>query len=364
MNKSISPEVMEVMNAISYLPSVSIIMPFEPKTNLKTELTHKLKIAGDKVEQQLFENYDHEKASVVINKLRNLLSILNYDTDKKSVVLYASSVFEKVFYLDIPVEEKIIIDESFEIRDLVYSKKNFYKYLVLILSAEWTKIFLVDAKQFTRVKTNAPDNVNTIWNDAPSKTANFTDPSYRKEVMLDKFLKYADEGLSEVLKTMSYPVFVMGADRTIGHFRKITGNAQHILDYVHGSYEESTEVAIRFALEPYIDAGRKEKQLAFIGQLNSAKNTGKLVTGVENIWSEACKKNCRLLVVEKNFTYAAQKISDEIIVPYSGIGKNGIFIKDAVDDIIEKVLLNGGDVEFVDEGIMGEYKKIALIQYY
>ncbi|RTL56285.1 MAG: hypothetical protein EKK37_17595 [Sphingobacteriales bacterium] len=364
MNKSISPEVMEVINAISYLPSVSVIMPFEPKTNLRTALTHKLKIAGDKVEQQLFENYDHEKASVVINKLRNLLRNLNYDTDKKSIALYVSPVFEKVFYLDIPAEEKIIIDESFEIRDLVYSKKDFYKYLVLVLSAAWTKIFLVDPKQFIRVKTEAPDNVNAVWNEVPSKIANFTDPSSRKEIMLDKFLKYADEGLGEVLKTMPFPVFVMGTERTIGHFGKITRNARHILDYVHGNYEEATEDEIRIALEPYINNRKRERQLAFIAQLDDAKNAGKLVTGVENIWGEACKKNCRLLVVEKNFTYAAQKISAEIIVPLSDIGKNGIYIKDVVDDIIEKVLNNGGDVAFVDEGTMGEYAKIALIQYY
>jgi hypothetical protein len=364
MNKSISPDVMEVMNAISYLPSVSLIMPFEPKTNLKTELTHKLKIAADQVEQQLFENYDHEKATVVINKLRNLLSSLNYDINKKSIAVYVSPVFEKVYYLDIPVHEKIIVDESFEIRDLVYSKKDVYNYFVLILSAECTKIFEYNSKEFKRIKTATPDNVNAIWNDVPSKTANFTDPSYRKEVMLDKFLMYADEGLSSALKTMPYPVFVMGTERTSGHFKKITENGQHIVGYVHGNYDAAAEDEMKNVLAPHIAELKKEKQLNFIRQLDSAKNAGKLVTGVENIWSEACKKNCRLLVVEKDFSYAAQKISDELIVPYSGIGRNGIFIKDAVDDLIEKVLMNGGEVEFVDEGLMGEYKKIALVQYY
>lgn len=127
---------------------------------------------------------------------------------------------------------------------------------------------------------------------------------------------------------------------------------------------EVMEDEIRIALEPYINNRKREQQLAFIAQLDDAKNAGKLVTGVENIWGEACKKNCRLLVVEKNFTYAAQKISAEIIVPLNDIGKNGIYIKDVVDDIIEKVLNNGGDVAFVDEGIMGGYEKIALIQYY
>ena len=40
------------------------------------------------------------------------------------------------------------------------------------------------------------------------------------------------------------------------------------------------------------------------------------------------------------------------------------YIKDAVDDIIEKVLASGGDVEFVDEGILKDYNKIALIEYF
>ena len=39
---------------------------------------------------------------------------------------------------------------------------------------------------------------------------------------------------------------------------------------------------------------------------------------------------------------------------------NKMVTKDAVDDIIEKVLENGGDVEFVED--LKEYNKIALIE--
>jgi hypothetical protein len=35
-----------------------------------------------------------------------------------------------------------------------------------------------------------------------------------------------------------------------------------------------------------------------------------------------------------------------------------------VDDVIEKVLENGGDVEFVDEGVLKDYHHIALILFY
>jgi hypothetical protein len=63
--------------------------------------------------------------------------------------------------------------------------------------------------------------------------------------------------------------------------------------------------------------------------------------------------------------YAAQHGSSEdkiyeTVEPYNRFS----YIKDAVDDVIEKVLENGGDVEFVDEGILKDYNHIALIQYY
>ena len=37
---------------------------------------------------------------------------------------------------------------------------------------------------------------------------------------------------------------------------------------------------------------------------------------------------------------------------------------EALDDIIEKVLSSGGDVEFVDEGILKDFEKIAMIEYF
>jgi hypothetical protein len=40
------------------------------------------------------------------------------------------------------------------------------------------------------------------------------------------------------------------------------------------------------------------------------------------------------------------------------------YIKDAVDDVIEKVLENGGDVEFTDKDVLKDYQRIALVQYY
>src|SRR6185312_1036626 len=81
-------------------PSVSIFLPFNPKMDSKRDITKKLQIAVDKVEQQLFDNFSFEMAMLVMHKLKAILQNLNYSSHKKSLAIFVSPVFEKVFYLN------------------------------------------------------------------------------------------------------------------------------------------------------------------------------------------------------------------------------------------------------------------------
>ena len=47
MNTVITSEIREVLEAVHYRPAVSIIIPFEPKMSLTTELTYFLKTVAD-----------------------------------------------------------------------------------------------------------------------------------------------------------------------------------------------------------------------------------------------------------------------------------------------------------------------------
>ena len=61
---------------------------------------------------------------------------------------------------------------------------------------------------------------------------------------------------------------------------------------------------------------------------------------------------------------ARQGNGPDDLIDVSDIAVGGLFIKDAVDDVIEKVIAGGGDVEFVDEGMLREWNRIVLIGYY
>lgn len=365
MNPVITPEIKEVIDAVHYLPSVSLIMPFEPKISLKTELMYSLKAASAKVERILMDNYSGELAVKVINSLNTVISNLNFDTHKKGIAIFVSPVFTKVLYLEIPVEEKIIVDESFEIRDLVYCKKQAHKYLVLLLSNRESRILMGNNGSFVRLASTSAETVVAYENDSPERVSNFSDPKYRKEVHMEKFLHHIDQSLDLILNAYRLPVFVMGTERTIGHFKQLTKHAGAVVHYVPGNYEESTPAELKKVLEPYVADWKKVLQADILNKLEEASGMKKLASGIEDVWKEAFHLRGKLLIVEKNFMFPAQRTSAESIEAQNDqVSPHSSFIRDAVDDVIEKVLENGGDVEFVDEGLLSDHQSIALILFY
>lgn len=365
MNHANYPEVKEIMNAVHYRPAVSVILPFEPKMHNKSDLAYSVHMAAANVEAQLKDLYPADIVHLMTQKLQALIKGLNYNTYKKSVALFLSPVFEKVLYLEIPVSEKVIVDESFEIRDLLYCKKQTQQYLVLLLSAKESKILLGHDGIFVRLLSNNPGNIETYDNDVPGRVANFSDPKERKEMLMDKFLHHIDNALAIIQSAYHLPLFVAGTERIAGHFKKITRQGNMIVDYVHGNYENATEEELKDILNPLIADWNQLKQKDLMNQLEDAAGKQKLSAGIREVWKEAANRKGRLLLVEKDYMVPAERggeadIITELAEPYNRFS----YIRDAVDDVIEKVLENGGDVEFVQPGGLAAYDHIALLQYY
>lgn len=319
------------------LPGISIMLPFEPKMTVKRELEYKLQRIAGQVESYLSGNYVDETVTTMMNRLNHLIKSLNYSTYKKSIAIYLSPLMEKVYYLDIPVEEKLVLDEPFRIRDLVDNKKELHRYLVLVLSHARSRLYKGDDNRFVRLASNSPAQVAGCRREAPARLA---DPLYYREVMLDKFLRYADHSLGLILKAYQLPLFVMATEKVMAHFKKITHYAHRITGYIHGNYEEASEAEIRKAIAPHVADWQKIREADLLLRLDAARGKGKLATGIKKVWQAAAEKKGRLLVAEKNYLCAA------------------------VDEVIEKVLENGGDVDFVADDALADCGHIALIQYY
>jgi hypothetical protein len=84
-----------------------------------------------------------------------------------------------------------MVNTSFEIRDMVRSKKDEHKFLVLVISTKKEKIYLGDCE---RLKPVVHNRIEHVPGNLPEPVANFTDSKTIKETSLVKFLHYIDNG--------------------------------------------------------------------------------------------------------------------------------------------------------------------------
>ncbi|MCQ6958758.1 hypothetical protein [Mucilaginibacter aquariorum] len=365
MKALLDPGICEVIEAVHYRPALSIILPLEADISLETELPHRLKIAADKAEKELRQYYPDEQCNAMMEKLRALLSGLLIPSGKQGIAIYLSLVFEKIFYLESPVTEKIIVDESFEIRDLLYDAKQDLSFFLLLLSGKETKLFTGNRSALSPLSSNIPKSIYDYVLDGPERVGNFSDMTAHKQTAIDNFLRHIDEELGNVINAHHLPVLIAGPERITGQFKKLSKHGASVIGYVQGNYEAATVPVLTELIVPYIAAWKVRTQQQYLDRLEEAAGQHKLAKGIIEAWAAACNGNGQMLIVEKNYRFAAQHGPEPGVIaaatePYDHFA----YIRDAVDDLMEKVLVGGGDVAFTEDGSLESFGHIALIKYH
>lgn len=365
MKQVLSPELKEVIEVQHYRPSVSVILPFSTKIALRAEFDKDLKYAIDNVTRQLHNQYPEDLSAVVLEKIRSLTDDLKIPDRKSGIAIFASPVFSKVYFLDSTPESRIVIDESFEIRDLLFSENKIRPHLLLSLSGENCKLFLSDGRDLLPIKLNTPDSIEAYRSDPKERVANFTDPVAFKTNLVEKFLRAVDKELVHTAQAGKYPVFLMGSKTVLGLFQSLTNAESYIKGFVEGNFETESLRDILHAAQPEIEKWQRNEQLALLSQIEETENKHRLASGIESVWKAAYEKKGKLLIVEKNYMASGEHISGgQIVYKPTGLQNDFHTSTDIVDDVMELVLKNGGNVTFVEDGLLHMYGHIALIKYF
>lgn len=360
------PELYEFTDTVPYRPAISILLSLEQMSYAKERVKQSVKQATEEVEKHLLEHYPGEMVLLMTEKLRQLIESINYNSNKKSAALYLSPLFEKILYLDIPVNETTIVDESFDIRDIVSNKKQSKEYLVLHLSENEYRIYEGKGHSLRLILHNSASAHYASYKDILNEAAaNNPGGAIAKELIWEHFLKHAANTLDILLNAYYLPVFVIGQTRAIDYFQRTTGHAASIVDFLCTLQDPAGNDAISEMLKPYISDWEKVRYTILKKQLGEAAENQKLTTGIKAVWQEASAHKGKLLIVEKNFIYPVEQTTGSIqMSPAARSYSSSSLVTNLVDDIIEKILEAGGDVEFVEDGYLEDYDRIALIQGY
>ncbi|HTI90162.1 MAG TPA: hypothetical protein VL727_06205 [Puia sp.] len=344
------------LQPLTCAPTLVITLPFEPKTTSKGEIDLTLKEAQAHAARQLMAEYPRDIALPVVNRLQKMIMDLNWSTHKKSIALFVSAETEKIMYLEQSLKPQVVIDSTFRIRDLTIGPEEKVQFLVLLLSGRRSKMYRSDGTHFKLIKNNALKTIYAYYNDVAEKTGNFSDPAARKQIILDKFLQHMDDGLSIILNADPLPVFVIATTKVIGHFSSLTSNGRHIIVSIRKNCINAGEQELKDVLQPYLDDWNQLRQQIALQHATAALEAGKLATGIEQVCREVRKRNNRLLIVERNWSDPS---GPRALPPI-----DKFYLHDRVDNIIEKVLEHGGQVEWVDKGKLDALGHIALVKYF
>jgi Bacterial archaeo-eukaryotic release factor family 3 len=331
---------------------VAIVMPYNPKMTSGREQESRLKCLMAKMERELLSRYTRDIAMPVIRNVQRAVKSLNGNTHRSSVAIFVTGSDIHTLYMDMPVEETLIIDTPFALKDILDCRIDEREFLVLALSSRNSRVYVSTGGDFRIIKSNTPANIYAYLNEVPTPTANFSDPSNRREVMLDKFLRHIDEGLDSVLAAWPRPVFVIGEPRVAGHFKSLTRHGKNIVAYIHQDPTDRNMAHWKECLGPWLAKWEKVRETHALQLVEKATDAGKLVAGIAEVARQARCHNCRLLVVEKSFTGTA------------GPASTDFYLTDPADQIIWQVLSNGGNVERVEKDSLRHLGGIALVKYY
>ncbi|MBI4944958.1 MAG: hypothetical protein HY840_01000 [Bacteroidetes bacterium] len=356
-------------------PSVSIVMPVDKKYPHFKDDKEKMKSLLKKTEETLLKDFPFTKTKNLIDDMYRLAEGIDYRNLSDGIGLYVSPFREKVFHFPFPVKEKVIIDRSFEMRDLIQAVKNNFNYAVITISGKKVRILNGYDNTLTEDKNHEmPFNMDDVGGKGRSRIGSFTSFSSSKNVSdqkaygenkMEQFLMEIDRVITADKFLKNIPLAIFASERIIGHFKNITKNKKHILGYVRGNFDMANANDIYSKVSKLIKKRQMGIQNSSMEKLEDELSKKKAISGIRDVWKSAYNKAGRLLLVEKDFSCPAKTVDrgDELVLV--NLDKTDIhYMQDAVDDVIELVLKFCGDVVFVENGKLDDHGKIALITYF
>lgn len=374
-NEGLPADVFSLFKAKKQYPSVSFLLPVNKLYPKVREEEKKLKGMVKKAGEKLAKELSAKMALSLSEKLNKTLSTIDFSHLSQSLAVFVSPVIQKVVHLTFPVEERIIIGRTFQLRDLLFAAKHSFHYIILTLSEKKARLFFgynyqlveeqIEDLPLGKEDTGGKGHSRTQTFSSFTSSKHVTDLFRHQEKQTEKYLYDVDNILSGILKNVNNPLIICGERKETDKFRAITKNDPCIIGTIEGNFDQATEYEILTKIEPVFREKFKTDEENTLTLLEDAVSKRMCASGISEVWKAVVEKRGRLLLVERDYHCPGKIGINKFTLITIGVKENGShIIPDAVDDIIEYVFLYGGDVVFVKNGALKEHQGIALITYY
>ncbi len=354
-----------LLQQISGYPAITITLPTHRSRPENKQDPIRVRNLVNEATRRLLQEFSKREIEPILDKLERLVQDINFSYTLDGLVLCVNRSFARAFFLPFSLKERIVIDNTFFTRDLVFALNRTPRYWTLVLSEKPTRLFESTRDSLVEIKEGGfpmihegPGGEQPLPGGVGVQKSAYRDERHRQ------FFRQVDAALKPFLADDPLPLVVVGVDRFLSFFQEVTNHRNHILTTVTGSYGESSPHKLAELVWPLVQVNLAEQRKAVLSELEKAVSERKFVATIGEVWRLAKEGRGRLLLVEEDFHFPAQVDETGMHLTAAEDPTAPGVMDDAVDDVIETVLSKQGQVAFVDNGKLAAHQRIALILRY
>lgn len=346
-------------------PAVTITLPTHRTSPENRQDPIRVRNLVKEATERLLSQLSKREVEPALTRLQKLVEGIDFRYTLDGLALFVNRDFARAFQLPFTLKERVVIDETFFTRDLVFAMNRTPRYWTLVLSEKPTRLFEATREQLTEVQEGGfplihqgPGGEQPLPGGFGIEKSAYRDERHRQ------FFRQVNAALKPFLADDPLPLVVVGVDRFLAFFKEVTPYRDSILTTLTGSHDKTSPHELGKLVWPLVQANLALQRQEVLSELEAAVSEQKFVSSVGEVWRLAHEGRGRLLLVEEDFHYPARV--DETgrrLLPAEDAAAPDV-LDDAIDDIIEAVLNKQGRVVFMDNGQLTAHQHIALILRY
>ncbi|THU39573.1 hypothetical protein FAM09_13810 [Niastella caeni] len=373
MNKHIVTDNLRALRNEKNDICVSIIMPTHRLSPGRRTDPVQMEKAIQQVKLQLKNNYDQVAISTLVQAIDELYEQIDFMHNTAGIGMFVSQNVKWLIHFFFPVQERITISRSFDIRDVLYETYFDIPYVILMVSQKEARLFNARLNVVTEITDShfPKKNEADYEYNRPSRGSSYVghsfvkefekDKSISEEIRLKSFFRETDDLLKSYLNR-GVPLIVTGENKDLAYFSQVTGHLQNIACNIPGNYMTFNNTELGDLTWKAVKLFLDNKKTNLVRDFKEKIGEGLGLTGIENIWKAVQEGRGYKLLVEKDLSVAGYIGNNNDYEMHLHPPKQPHHLEPGVvNRLIEAVLEKNGEVIIMDNDSLEEFGRLALI---
>lgn len=326
-----SRDVAELTAAAGY-PSVSVLLPTSPGARLSAADVERLEELAREASRQLREQ-GVPSAERLMDRLAEQVAKVMAQPADRGLAIYVNLAVARTFRLPVPVHARAVVEQTFATRDLVHVLHRTPPHVVLSIGWGCAHVYQVHGETLRSVGHR----------DLFGRTAT---PADIGSEAVDAFLRDVDCMVASYRSEHPSPLVLAGSPAMVDRFVSLSQNIGRLAGRIMPDQAESPAelaAASEALLEEYLKSRRDDALETLASVLEGRPRD--VARGMADSWHAVHRSRPQLLVVEEDYVSPARD------------GQ----VHDLVDDLMELVILRGGQMAVVGSGDLAEHGRVVLL---